>query len=278
MAGDPMSRRLAEQTVADFGRQWTAYRDSDGYYGSVAIFRDMFGPLLSPEELEGRRVMEIGSGTGRIAAILLGAGVAHLVAVEPSAAFDVLSERLRGQADRVTLLRLTGDAVPPRGDLDYVFSIGVLHHIPDPEPVVRAAYSALRPGGRIAIWLYGREGNAAYLAAVAPVRAITRRLPHPVLAGLVRLVDVPLLAYVALCRALPLPLARYMREVVARLDPSKRRLTVYDQLNPAYAKYYTRDEACSLLARAGFQDIAVHHRHGYSWSLVASRPEAAHAR
>jgi hypothetical protein len=63
-----------------------------------------------------------------------------------------------------------------------------------------------------------------------------------------------------------------MREVVGRLDPSKRRLTVYDQLNPAYAKYYTRDEAASLLTRAGFKDVTVHHRHGYSWSVVGTKP------
>ena len=266
-----MNDRLADETIADFGEQWTAYRDSEGYYGSVEIFRDMFGPLLSPEEVAGRRVMEIGSGSGRIARILLSAGAAHVVAVEPSAAFDVLRDNLSAQADRVTLLRLTGEAVPPFGDLDYVFCIGVLHHIPEPEPVVRAAHAALRPGGRMAIWLYGREGNETYLTALTPLRALTRRLPHALLATLVRMIDVPLVAYVALCRVLPLPLAGYMREVVRRLDPSKRRLTIYDQLNPAYAKYYTRDEAHALLAGAGFEKVALHHRHGYSWSVVGTK-------
>ncbi len=70
--------------------------------------------------------------------------------------------------------------------MDFVLSIGVLHHIPDPAPVFPRRVFALRPGGRMAVWLYGREGNAAYLAAVRPLRAITRRLPHPVLAGIVR--------------------------------------------------------------------------------------------
>jgi SAM-dependent methyltransferase len=232
----------------------------------------MFGPLLSPEDVAGRRVMEIGSGTGRIAHILLSAGAAHLVAVEPSAAFDVLRENLASHGGRVTLLRATGDAVPPTGDLDYVFSVGVLHHIPDPAPVVRAAFSALRPGGRVAAWLYGKEGNALYLGLLTPLRAVTRRLPHPLLAGLVRVVDLPLLAYVALCRVVPLPLAGYMREVVDRLDGPKRRLTVYDQLNPAFAKYYTREEARRLLADAGFVDVALHHRHGYSWAVVGTKP------
>ena len=45
------------------------------------------------------------------------------------------------------------------------------------------------------------------------------------------------------CRWMPLPLAAYMRRVMLPLTPAKRRVVIYDQLNPAYAKYYTRQEA-----------------------------------
>jgi len=272
MIAREMNDRVAQQTIADFGQQWTNYRDNTGYYGSLALFQDMFGPLLGPGDLAGRRVLDIGSGTGRIVAMLLAAGAAHVTAVEPSAAFEVLSQNLRPHADRVTFLPIAGEAIPADLDVDFAFSIGVLHHIPDPDAVVRAAFAALRPGGKIGIWLYGREGNGLYLAVLTPLRAVTKRLPHAALAALVRLVDLPLVGYVALCRVLPLPLGGYMREVVGRLDPTKRRLTVYDQLNPAYAKYYTRGEAASLLTRTGFTDVTLHHRHGYSWSVVGTKP------
>jgi SAM-dependent methyltransferase len=267
-----MAQALRETSIRDFGEQWTRYRDNEGYYGSLDLFRDMFWPILAPEEVAGRRVAEIGSGTGRIVNMLLEAGAAHVLAVEPSDAFSVLCANVRPHGGRVTPCRLRGDELPPRGDLDLVFSVGVLHHIPDPAPVVRAAYAALRPGGRFAIWLYGREGNRLYLALAEPLRAVTRHLPHPLLAGLVWALDPPLLAYIAACRFLALPLRGYMREVMARLDGPKRRLTVYDQLNPAYAKYYTRREAETLLRGAGFTDVRVYHRHGYSWSLVGTRP------
>jgi SAM-dependent methyltransferase len=268
-----VSERLGHQTISDFGSQWTAYRDSDGFYGSTAIFEDMFGPLLAAGELQGARVLEIGSGTGRIAGILLAMGVAHVVAVEPSSAFDALRDNMRPHADRVTLVRTTGDRLPLGGDLDYVFSVGVLHHIPDPDPVVREAYRVLRPGGRIAIWLYGREGNGVYLAVVRPLRLLTRHLPHRALAALARLIDLPLVLYIGLCRRRALPLAAYMRGVMGKLDPAKRRLTVYDQLNPAYARYYRRAEALALLRRAGFESLAIHHRRGYSWSVVGTKPD-----
>ena len=52
----------------------------------------------------------------------------------------------------------------------------------------------------------------------------------------------------------------------------KRRLVIYDQLRPTYAKYYTGPEARELMSRAGFGDIRLHHRHGYSWTVVGTRP------
>ena len=167
-------------------------------------------------------------------------------------------------------------AYPATSDLDLVFSYGVLHHIPEPGPVLRAAFGALRPGGKCAVWLYGREGNRLYLTVVGVLWPLTRRLPHSALARLSALLDGPLVLYVALCRRLRfLPLGGYMREVIARLSPDKRRLVIYDQLNPAYAKYYTEAEARALLEQAGFVDVQLYHRHGYSWSVVGTRPGPA---
>ena len=63
-----------------------------------------------------------------------------------------------------------------------------------------------------------------------------------------------------------------MIEVMGRLDADKIRLVIYDQLKPAYAKYYSRQEAYDLFASAGYEDIQLYHRHGYSWSVRAKNP------
>ncbi len=266
-----MQDQLQARTIQDFGEQWTRFRENRGYYASVALLEDVVAPLLTLEEIRGRHVAEIGSGTGRIANMLLEAGAAHVLAVEPSDAFEVLRENVARWGDRVSLLRATGEKVPPSGDLDLVFSVGVLHHIPDPEPVVAAACRALRPGGKMFAWVYGREGNGLYLALFGPVRALTRRLPHHGLTALVWALYPALLLYMALCRALPLPLHRYVREVLVRFAPAERRLVIYDQLNPAHARYYSRQEAARLLERAGFEDVRVYRRHGYSYSVIGSK-------
>ena len=266
-----MNDDTRERTIADFGEQWVRFRDNNGYYGSNALFEDIVSPLLTPADVAGRQVADIGSGTGRIVAMLLGAGAARVTAIEPSRAFEVLAPRFADDP-RVDCKQLAGEDIADLGPFDLIVTFGVLHHIPDPLPVVRAAYAALRPGGRLFAWMYGHEGNEVYLAFAQPLRAVTKHLPDPVLAGLVRVLDLPLVAYIALCRWLPLPMAVYMREHLGKLPPDARRLTIFDQLNPAYAKYYRRDEVEALFSAGGFTDIQLYRRHGYSWSVIGTKP------
>ncbi len=143
----PSPGEHSERTVKDFGEQWSIYADNEGFYGSFGLFWDIVSPLLKIDEIKDCKVAEIGSGTGRIVNMLLDAGARQVIAVEPSVAFKVLQENIRDPA-KVTCLNITGERLPAYGDLDYVFSIGVLHHIPDPRPVIEAAFQALRPGGK----------------------------------------------------------------------------------------------------------------------------------
>jgi SAM-dependent methyltransferase len=269
-----MKLELADQTIADFGAQWTTFVDNEGYYGSTNYFLDTVSPLLSLDDVAGANAADIGSGTGRFVLILLAAGAKHVYAVEPSAAFEVLKRNTAAHADQVTLLHIKGEELPATLDLDLVFSYGVVHHIPDPLPTLRAAYNALRPGGTCCIWVYGHEGNELYLALVRPLRFMTTRLPDWALHLLSRTLNVAADIYVygVVRWRLPLPLADYVRDVFAKLDRNRRRVVIFDQLNPAYAKYYRKDEVQNLFEEAGFVDIRPHHRHGYSWTVAGRRP------
>src|SRR5262249_6343334 len=218
-----MTDELELRTIADFGEQWTAFRENQGYYGSRDLLDDIFSPLLPLRAVAGASVAEIGAGTGRIVNMLLDSGAAHVYAVEPSAAIDVLRSNTSRRADRVTCIHARGDKLLAGLDLDLIVSIGVLHHVPDPRPGVKAAFSALKSGGRFLVWVYGREGNEIYLRLVAPMRRVTTRLPHRVLVILSYLICSALDAYIALCRFLPLPMRSYMRDVLAKFPRAVRR-------------------------------------------------------
>jgi len=260
-----------DQTIKDFGEQWLRYTNSHGFYGSIELFSDMIYPFLEPGDIKNCKVAEIGSGTGRIVNMLLEGGAKHIIAVEPSNAFEVLCRNI-GQPEKVTYLKIAGEQLPAYGDLDYIFSIGVLHHIQDPAPVVDAAFRALRPGGHFFVWLYGKEGNGVYLALIRPLRVLTKHLPHYMLASLVEIMYWPSVLYIKFCHWLPLPLRGYMLSILEKMSPEKRRLIIYDQLNPSYAKYYTQFEAKKLLSDGKFVNIRIHHRHGYSWTVIGTKP------
>ena len=262
---------IEQKTIQDFGDQWERYTDNSGYYGAPTLLQDVFGSLLKLEELAGRRVMEIGSGSGRIVNMLLDAGVAQVVAVEPSSAMAILRQNTQDRAERIEYIQATGATIPPV-DVNYIISIGVLHHIPDPEAVVANAFRLLKPGGKFLFWVYGYEGNGLYLTFVNPLRKLTQRLPDTILVGLSHFLNLILSAYIFACRFLPLPLKDYMRQVIGKFSWQKRSLVIFDQLNPAYAKYYRREEAEGLMRSGGFENVQLYHRHGYSWTVIGEKP------
>ena len=104
------------------------------------------------------------------------------------------------------------------------------------------------------------------------LRSVSTRLPHAALAPLCSALNILLTAYIALCRVIPLPLHRYMRNTLGVYESQHRKIVIYDQLNPTHVVYHARDQARALLEDAGFEDVQLYHRHGYSWTVMGARP------
>jgi SAM-dependent methyltransferase len=200
------------------------------------------------------------------------AGAEHVIAVEPSEAMDVCRVNTKDIADKVEYQQVRGDEFTA-SDLDLVVSFGVIHHIHEPKPVMQAIFSALKPGGKALIWVYGYEGNELYLSIFGRLRKVTQKLPHSVLHALSWALYPSLLAYIAASRQVSaLPMSSYMKDHMSKLRAKDQVITIYDQLNPAWARYYPRAEAERLLTDVGFVDVQSNHRHGYSWTLIGTKP------
>ena len=150
---------------------------------------------------------------------------------------------------------ISGDKLSAyENSLDHAISIGVLHHIPKPELVIKAVYGALKPGGKFIRWLYGKENIGLYLALVPPLRKLTTLLPQLGKKLISWVLTICLSIYVLMCKQLPLsmPLKEYVLKTIVPLTLRKRHTVVYDQLNPVYAKYYTKNEAIDLMKSSPF--------------------------
>ncbi len=260
---------LTSTTIKDFGSQWTAYQENEGWYASVDKFKETVGGVMDLEEFKNARVVDIGAGTGRISAVMLTLGAAHITALEPSAASEVAEKNLESAKDRFHLVKARGEAARDHGPVDFVVSIGVIHHIADPLPVLESAREALKPGGSLVIWVYGREGNAAYLGFVQPLRKVVQKIPRTLRWPLSRAVWVSAFSYGCLASVLPLPMARYFRSHFMKLSIGQQILTVHDQLTPAVAYYYSKAQVEELLESAGFAKWKVVRVHDYSWTARA---------
>ena len=262
-----IAKSSSRETISDFGTQWTRYTRSSGLHGSVETLDGLFGPLLDKRDVADKRVADVGAGNGRYTLMFHQLGAERVLALEPSDGMATLKCNTQ-HLERIDYLQAPADAIPDE-NFDFVFCIGVLQFIPDPQPSLRAMGRALGPNGRLFVWVYGQENNGLYLAFVRPLRWITCRLPHAALNALSALLLLPADLYSWLSRFLPLPLGNYLRNYFSKLDRYSRKLVIYDQLNPKTARYYRKEDLEKLFEECGFTDVRMHHHLGYSWSVLA---------
>ncbi|MET0623439.1 MAG: methyltransferase domain-containing protein [Pyrinomonadaceae bacterium] len=123
---------------------------------------DLFAPHL------GRRVVEVGAGTGSFSELLLGRAPESLTLVEPSEAMHRLLVERVGSWRTHARVRVFNDTfanvarrVAEEERPDSIVYVNVLEHVREDEAELRLAASALPVGGRVFLfvpafqWLYG---------------------------------------------------------------------------------------------------------------------------
>src|SRR5262249_43594676 len=65
------------------------------------------------------------------------------------------------------------------GVFDFAYSIGVLHHLPDPETGFQCVVRVVRPHGSVFVWVYSNSRRMLNFA-LESARAVTRRPPKPI--------------------------------------------------------------------------------------------------
>jgi SAM-dependent methyltransferase len=153
MQGNPDNFDRA--TVRDFGREWLHFDQSGVPHGEMArMFREYFA--IFPWETLPRDAVgfDAGCGSGRWAA-LVAPRVGRLHCVDASAEAVSVAKKNLARFGNVSFHEVPLDAMPlPDGSMDFGYSIGVLHHLPDPEAGLAACVQKLRPGAPMLVYFY----------------------------------------------------------------------------------------------------------------------------
>lgn len=174
------------RTVAGFGREWSAFdqRKLDAH-AHATIFDDYFHLFPWEKVPTSATGADIGCGSGRWA-IRVAPRVKHLHLVDASSEALEVARRNVGGLVNCSFHHASVADLPFRdNELDFAYSLGVLHHVPDTAAAIQAVAAKLRSGAPFLLYLYYAFDNRPLWFRLLwrlsdLMRRIISRLPFPV--------------------------------------------------------------------------------------------------
>ena len=172
-----------QKTAERFSFEWKNFAMITDKYRQQ--FLDWIYPIKE-DFFRGKIVLDAGCGKGRHVYWSAQFGAAEVIGVDLGETVEVAYENNKNFSN-VHIVRADIYHLPFRKDFfDYIYSIGVLHHLPDPGAGFTNLVGHLKQNGTISVWVYGREGNNWIIYFLNPLRIfLTSRLPI----GLLRLIS-----------------------------------------------------------------------------------------
>ncbi|HEX8315950.1 MAG TPA: class I SAM-dependent methyltransferase [Flavisolibacter sp.] len=148
-------------TVDSFGEEWQAFHGFEEQ--EIQKLGDEYFDIITPEMLnKSTSVLEVGCGSGRFLKYV-STKAGFIVGVDPSHAIHA-SDNLLGPKDNVVLVKASANDLPFANEtFDFVYSIGVLHHIPDTLKAMQACVDKVKKGGYFFTYLYYNLDNRGLL-------------------------------------------------------------------------------------------------------------------
>jgi uncharacterized protein YbaR (Trm112 family)/ubiquinone/menaquinone biosynthesis C-methylase UbiE len=277
---DGIPRILAEnierekiKSAESFSYEWKNFRKLTDKYKEQ--FLDWIKPVPA-DFFKDKVVLDAGCGKGRHVYWSAKFEAKDVIGVDLGSTVEVAYQNTR-EFENVSIIQADIYHLPLKPVFDYIYSIGVLHHLPTPSQGFDCLVKLLKPGGRISAWVYGREGNGWIIYGLNPIRKfITSKLPLPITKA------------IAFCLALILqPLVKLIYKPVNEvnfLKPLRQSLfyneylyyiskfsfkenysIIFDHLLAPTAFYISRDEFAGWFKKNGLQQVQISWHNKNSW-------------
>jgi len=274
-----LEKNIDEPTVAGFGDEWERFDQSTLLPEENQRLFDAYFSIFPWKKLAPDAIgFDLGCGSGRWAK-LVAPLVRRLHCIDPSSAIEVAKRNLVGSMN-CEFHRASVDAIPlDDGTMDFGYSLGVLHHIPDPQSAMNACVKKLKPGAPFLVYLYyAFDNRPRWFREIWRLSEVLRhsvsRLPYglryffsQLIAGLVYF---PLAKTAYFLEKLGLNVSNLPLSAYRHLTFYSMRTDALDRFGTRLEQRFTKDQIRKMMETAGLEDIIFSHEVPY-WCAIGTR-------
>jgi len=263
------------ETAKKFSNSWNnVYNPSVYTYEQVT---EWIAPW-NVNEMKGQSVLELGCGSGAILDHLQKICNISLTGIDLGSCVDT-ARKLLNENVNIIQADLTDHKyiLSLLGRFDRCYTIGVLHHLREPQKGFESLIELTKPGGYFHAWVYAHEGNCIVRIFVEPLRIFANQIPWWFNKFIIALpLSVPFYFYAKLCSLLKkfgfsnlrIPLFDYMLWISIR-DFRFHHHVVFDQLVTPTTHYIKRERIEKWLKHPLIEpdSIYIKFRNGNGWKF-----------
>jgi len=263
---------LKEKTKKSFAFSWEKFAD---IYEDPADFLDWIYPK-DRDFFKNKIVLDAGCGTGKHALFASRFGAKEVIGFDLSNSVET-AYRITKSINNVHIVQADIYNLPFKEKFDFIYSIGVLHHLPDPERGFKSLIEFLKEKSWISIWVYGYEGTALVRKIINPIRKnITVKLPSRlvyffsfclalIFYFIAKGIYKPLDYHQSTRKILKnLPLSAYL-VYMSRFNFSHNFNSVFDQLIAPITHFHAKQEVETWFKESNLKNIIISSRNNMSW-------------
>ncbi|NNE97814.1 MAG: methyltransferase domain-containing protein [Pyrinomonadaceae bacterium] len=259
------------ETAENFGWQWNKFTQEDKKYEEQYL--GWLQPVR-PEFFSDKIVLEGGCGKGRHTLLAHKWGAKEIVGIDLSSAVESAFEATK-HLPNAHIIQADIFSLPLKREFDYAFSIGVLHHTPDPKRAFQSLASKVKKDGHISAWIYGKENNGWITSFVDPVRTgFTSKISQP---ALYQLSKIPTFGVFLASKLIYRPINKASKPIASKLFYNnylnhlgtfgwrEQHNIVFDHLVAPTAFYISKEEFETWWEEIGASDVKITWHNQNSW-------------
>ncbi len=255
---------LDAKTVEGFGDEWTRF-DQTGMSSEDMnqAFKGYFS--IFPWEMLSKDAIgfDLGCGSGRWAK-MVALRVGSLHCIDPSVAIEIARKNL-GLYSNCIFHQADVDNIPlPDQSMDFGYSLGVLHHIPDTNAALTACVAKLKPNAPFLLYLYYAFDNRpvwfrAIWKASDWIRKVVSNMPYglryatsQIIAGLIYW---PLARTAKIAETLGVDISNFPLSSYRNYGFYVMRTDALDRFGTHLEHRFTKEEIKTMMKSAGLENV-----------------------